>query len=286
MPQQDDFQGSTRGASLSWNDKHSKGCYVNQWRGGLIISVDKGFATNMDTSKPKFWPDGAGNPDPTRPVKQRVITVLTNEKDPNNPVDTGLRSIYIEEESRRYSKKGKFRPGEVKEGTKYGAYLDSLAAAGVPGTLPEAGGYFYLCQTGAVEGAGDIPRKTWIANYRRPTPASIAELDRFIGATAAPQADDMADDHPNAGANPYGNGQPQQPSAPPAPPAPPQGQPTYQPPAPPQQHQAPPAGNGVVYAPAPPAPPQQPQYAPANGQQHTSPPPPPQPAYASGPYQQ
>lgn len=284
MPQQDDFQGSTRGASLSWNDKHSKGCYVNQWRGGLIVSVDKGFATNMDTSKPKFWPDGAGNPDPTRPVKQRVITVLTNEKDPNNPVDTGLRSIYVEEESRRYSKKGKFRPGEVKEGTKYGAYLDALAEAGVPGTLPEAGGYFYLCQTGAVEGAGDIPRKTWIANYRRPTPASIAELDRFIGATAAPQADDMADDHPNAGANPYGgNGQP---SAPPAPPAPPQGQPTYQPPAPPQQHQAPPAGNGVVYAPAPPAPPQPPQYAPANGQQHTSPPPPPQPAYASGPYQQ
>jgi hypothetical protein len=220
----------------------------------------------MGTGKPKFWPDANGNPDPTRPIKQLIITVVTNERDQNNPVDNGVRSIYIEQESLNYSKKGKYRPGEPKEGVKYGAHMDAMAQAGVPRTLPEVGGYYYLCLYGEQQGAGSIPRGLWSANYQTPTPESLREVDKYVATTA--QGDDLYEQHDPG--SPYGNGQaPQQPHA--GPPAPPQGGPApaqqgyQQPPAAPPQ-QGPPTWQGGQQQQPPAGPPQGPppqQYAPA-----------------------
>lgn len=239
-------------------------------------------AREFGTGKPLFWKDAQGNPDVSRPQKKSlVVTVyVPEERDLNNPVDDGIRTIWITQgATARPDAQGNWI--EI-EGSAFGEHCKAMEAAGVPRTLPEPGGYYYLCQTGTAPGKGQVDRKLWLVNYQRPTQASLAELDRHIGTAATqPVADDMAGQSPAVDANPYGNGQHQQ--APSAPPAPPQGQPTYQPPAASQQPQ---------YAPQQrPAPPQgRPAYAnngapPARPQQHQSPPPPPQPQYAAGPYQ-
>lgn len=266
----DGFYDERRGDAMSWNDAHSPGCFVNQWRGGLVLKSEVRDATIQGSGKPKFWPDANGNPDPTRPVKVLVITVhAENERDPQNPADDGIRAIWVEKESLKYSKKNVNRPGQVKVGVKYGAHCDAMEAAGVAQTLPLPGGYYYLMQTGTVPGEGTIPRKTWAVNYQVPTAASLQLLEQVTRPAQSaqeqqpqqmfvqPTTQAPAAPQPAAPEAPrwQGNGQPQ--SAPPAPqyqqPAP---QPAYaQAPAPP----APPVQNGYPQAPTPPAPPAPPQ---------------------------
>jgi hypothetical protein len=268
----DGFYDERRGDSMSWDDKHSPGCYVNQWRGGLVLKSEVRDATIQGSGKPKFWPDSNGEPDPTRPVKVLVITVhAPSEIDPQNPADDGIRAIWIEKESLKYSKKNKTRPGQVKVGVKYGVHCDAMEAAGVPQTLPLPGGYYYLMQTGSVPGDGQIPRKTWAANYQVPTAASLQLLEQVTRpAQSAPPAGQVFV-QPEA---PQSNGQiTQQPQAP-VTPAPQPEAPRYTPPAAP-----------AAAAPTPPPPPAPPAPPVPNGhQQPPAPPQPPAPQYAGAPY--
>jgi hypothetical protein len=249
MPQTDDFYGGAIGApSMSWNDKHNPGCFINMWRGGLVLSVRKKQATDANDSKPKFWPDGNGG-FTDRPIQTLVITVLTEERDASNPVDDGARTIYVDQENTKYSKRNKQFPGMDKPGTQYGAHCDAMVAAGRPRTLPEPGGYYYMCQTGTAKGSGDIPRKLWATNYRVPTPEGLAALDQYIA--AAGKGDEFADNGNGQQAQgPFVNsGQPQQ-----APPPPPQ-------PGQPAANQAP-SQQSYTAPPPPPAPEQNGQQAP------------------------
>lgn len=259
MPEHDEFydNGSSGPSApgLSWNDKHSRGCYVNKWRGGLVISTAVRPAQEYETRKPLFWKDKDGNPDMTRPQKKNlIITVHAPEEiDPQNPTDDGMRTIWITQAATaRPDDKGNWI--EI-EGSAFGEHCKAMDAAGVPRTLPEPGGYYYMCQTGTAPGKGQVDRKLWLVNYQRPTAESVALLDRLTRPVSAPQSDGMFTTPPA----PNGNNQP---AATPAPPA----SPTYQPPAPP------PAPQPAYAHTAPPAP---------NGQQHQSPTPPPPP---SGPY--
>lgn len=253
---------------LSWNDKHNRGCYVNQWRGGLVIGTAVRLAAEYETRKPMFWKDAQGNDDMSRPQKKNLIITMyvPEEADRANPADDGMRSIWITQAATaRPDDRGNWI--EITD-TPFGAHCKAMEAAGVPKTLPEPGGYYYMCQTGTAPGKGQVDRKTWAVSYTRPTAESVALLERITRPASAPQSDDMFTTPP-----PPNGQQPQQPTyQPPQQPAPPQ---------PPTHHQAPP----------PPAPPQQPVYQPpappAPPVHHQAPPPPPQPqpAYA-GPYQQ
>lgn len=301
------FYDERRGDSMSWDDRHAPGCFINQWRGGLVIRSEVRDATVQGKGTPKFWPDANGEPDPTRPVKVLVITVhAPGEIDPQNPTDDGIRAIWIEKESLKYSKKNKTRPGQPKVGVKYGVHCDAMEAAGVPQTLPLPGGRYYLMQTGTVPGEGQIDRKTWAADYQVPTAATLQLLeqvtrpsqpgqpeqrpDQVFVPPSAPQQPPQAPVPPATPEAPRWQGQPQQPAyaqapAPQQPPAPQYQQPAYaQAQAPPQQ---PPAQNGYQQAqqqyaqtpppnytqhagnqaPAPLAPPQHQQPAPPVGPQ-------------------
>lgn len=315
-PQKDDYYDSTVGTTaFPWSDKHAPGCYVGRWRGGLIVSVDKRQAQDYKTRKPKFWPDGKGGFS-DRPIMVRIIAVhCPEERDPNNPADNGLRSHWIEDEGLKYSKNHATRPGQDRPDTRFWAYDKAMEAAGVPQTLPEPGGYFYVCQTGSVQGDGQEPRKTWVANYQRPTPQSLAELNQIVGTLGlgndqreqapASTGQQQGPFHVPEGVQANGNGhqptyQPQQVTTPPPPPAP--GQTSQHAPAPVngQQQGAPvsydPQTGAPIYAPAAAAPAAAPAaqsqitgYNPQTGEpiyatvgaasapQHQSPPPPPRP---------
>lgn len=285
---QDDFYGEPSGASLSWGQPNQRIC-VGQWRGGLVVSVRKAQATVMGKGTPKFWPDANGNPT-DRPVRQLIITVMSGEKDANNPVDTGMRTLYIEQESLKYSKNNKNRPGQPKQGVKFGAHCEAMVAAGHARELPEPGGLYYLRLDGETPGEGSIPRAMWSANYQPPTPATLADLNRIMGTLNTP-GDSMYDGPPNGQQTPPA--QTQQPAGPP------QYQPAQQPAAPqqfPSYAGAPAASNHPQWgpnggpqeqyapqqAPANAGPPQQqPQAGPPNGPpQYQSPAPPQQPQNA------
>lgn len=282
MSQDDFYDNGHSGPSapgLSWNDKHNRGCYVNQWRGGLVINTAVRPAHEYETRKPMFWKDQHGNDDMSRPQKKNLIITMyvPEEMDRANPADDGIRSTWITQAATaRPDEKGNWI--EITD-TPFGAHCKAMEAAGVPKTLPEPGGYYYMCQTGTAPGKGQVDRKTWAVSYTRPTAESVALLERITRPVSAPQSDDMFTTPPPP---PNGQQQPQQPAyQAPAPPAPPQ-QPTYQPPQQPayQAPAPPPPPVQQPYPQQPPAPPQPPTH-------HQAPPPPPQPqpAYV-GPYQQ
>lgn len=287
MPQKDDYYDSTLGATpLPWDDKHRPGCYVGRWRGGLIVSVDKRQAQEYETRKPKFWPDGKGGQS-DRPIMVRIITCYCpDERDPSNPADTGLRSHWVEDEGLKYGKNHKTKAGQDRTDTRFWAYDKAMEQAGVPQTLPEPGGYYYVCQTGSTLGEGQVPRKTWAANYQRPTEQSLAELNALVGKLGlgndqreqapAPPNGQQGPFHVPEGVQANGNGH-QQPVYTPAPPPPAPGpqQPQYVPPAPNRQQQGSPVSydpqtGAPVYAPAAAVPPMGPQhgmYGPDGGPQ-------------------
>lgn len=234
QPQQDDYyEGGARGTAFSFADKHSPGCWVNKWRGGLVVSVKKQQAMNQADGKPKFWKDKNGS-FTDRAIGVRIITVYCpDEKDPANPADTGLRSHWIEDGGLKYGDKHPTKAGQPREGSKFFQYDAAMIKAGKHGFLPEPGGYFYQCQTGARPGQGDIDEKTWVFEYRTPTTESLAELSRILGTLGI--GDDLPEGPPAAPVSPFqGNGQapappvpttapasPQSPAAPASVPAPP-----------------------------------------------------------------
>ena len=269
MPERDDFyEDGLRGSAMSWGMPGQR-VGVGQWRGGLVVGCRKRQATEYGTGMPKFK-ETNGKPDQTKPVHQLIITVISKERDPNSPTDDGMRDMYITKESLYYAKDNKVSPGQKKEGVLFGALTDAMAAAGVPQTLPEAGGYYYQCLLREEPGQAAIPRAIWAANYQRPTPESLAELARLAPqGVSQPVADEI---YAQQGAPSYTQPTPA--------PAVPQYQPTPAPAVP--QYQPTPAPAVPQYQPAPP------MAAPVYAQQTNgaAPPPPGQPAPAPVQHQQ
>lgn len=56
---------------------------------GLIVGDLRTMQiTNFETKQPEFWPDG-------RPKMQLVLDLQTNERDPEDPTDDGVRTLYV-----------------------------------------------------------------------------------------------------------------------------------------------------------------------------------------------
>lgn len=55
---------------------------------GEIIELGTAQVTDFATGAPKFWDDG-------KPQTQVVVTIATNERDPENPDDDGTRRVYL-----------------------------------------------------------------------------------------------------------------------------------------------------------------------------------------------
>lgn len=55
---------------------------------GTVVGASVRQATDFDDNTPKVWPDG-------NPVLQLVITLATNERDPQTVDDDGHRNVYV-----------------------------------------------------------------------------------------------------------------------------------------------------------------------------------------------
>jgi hypothetical protein len=103
---------------------------------------------NYEDDKPKFWDDG-------KPMMQLVVTISTNERDPENPEDDGTRRLYVK--------------GYMKT-----AVAGAVRQAGARGL--EVGGVLSVTYSG--DGEKKNPKfnapKLFTAQY---TPAAAAELN-------------------------------------------------------------------------------------------------------------
>lgn len=226
----------------------------NVWRGGEVVgdykeSQMRKFDPKLGRSsnEPAFWDDGS-------PKMQITVTVRSEERNPGEDGDDGLRQLYIPIASK------------TKAGSKFCELIAALKRTGAPG--PRIGGRLYEMLRGTEPGQGNQPRKIWAYYYEPPAQDPGRQMDQAMSQPAAPPA-------PVQNGNGQGQYNPsyQQGPRPPAPnytQAPPAG-----PPAPPQSQPQP------VYAQSgPPAPPAQQQ----DQQHYVSPPAPPQPGH--NPYQQ
>jgi hypothetical protein len=157
--------------TLAWQDSEGEQIpdLINVERGGKIVSIhgfddeEPMYAWDFEKEAPKTWGD------PPTKIRQVVITVQTDEADSSNPADDGKRTIWIQEESLKYSKKHKTKAGLPKPGTRFGALMEALETAGVAKQDPKVGGEFYLARTGQEKGLGPIPRGLWRARYVPPS---------------------------------------------------------------------------------------------------------------------
>lgn len=100
--------------------------------------------TDINTGKPLTWPDG-------RNQMMIVVRLMTEEKDPNNPEDSGERQLFIN------------LPSNMSR-----AVADAVREAGAKGLA--IGGKLQVIYTGEGEKteAWKNPPKTYTAKYRQP----------------------------------------------------------------------------------------------------------------------
>lgn len=227
------------GASLSFSNPAE---HMNKWRGGKIVAPPtEQQRTNFTTKQPEVWPDG-------RPKTQLVVKLATSERDPSNPHDDGVRSLYIKSQM-------------------VNAVGTAIRAAGAPGL--RVGGELYVMWTGEKPSNAGNPSKLYAAHYKAPEPGQ--HTDGIFG-------------QPQTGPAPiFAQPGQQPPAAPPQyqPPAPaPQPVPQYQAPgqvpAPAPQYAPPAPQQAPQYQPTAPAAQPMPQ-APAPQYQPPAPPAPAQP---------
>lgn len=164
------LDGGKRPPALSWKSRDTLGKPL----GGTIIKIEglheDVYATEYN--KPgeiKRWGKPTqDNPEP-KPVKQLIIWLQTDERDPKNPLDDGIRCDYIEEESLKFSKDYAIvaKRGQPKN-SPYSAFLAALEKAGTPKDFKEGGQYF-RAWIGEEPGANDKDRKLWAVKYVPPT---------------------------------------------------------------------------------------------------------------------
>lgn len=114
---------------------------------GEILNVETKQQTDLKDGSPKFWDDGS-------PMWQVVVTLQTDERDPEDPEDDGRRNVYVK--------------GSSKYASTHKAVADALRAAGAK-TL-EVGGTLALAYTGDGEATsrGFNPPKLYQAAYKAP----------------------------------------------------------------------------------------------------------------------
>jgi hypothetical protein len=132
---------------------------------GTIVSAEVKDQTDIQTGKPLTWDNGDVR-------KQLVVRLQTAERDPADPDDDGIRTVYV---------KGSKKPGSR---SLHDAVASAVRAAG--GKSLEVGGTLTVTHDGTEpsQTRGFSDRKLYAASYRVPDRA--AQASEFLGAT--PQA--------------------------------------------------------------------------------------------------
>jgi len=128
---------------------------VGEWKGGVIIEPfpHKVQQTDYDTGEPLWW-----DKDETQPKEHIVITLQTDERDPDDPEDTGVRRDYL------------------KGGDKQKKTALAVKAAGADDF--EIGAKYFSCRTGygkpRQNAAGHDLNAPWLweVEYARPAKTS------------------------------------------------------------------------------------------------------------------
>ena len=148
---------------LEGGGKSAKFAEIGDTVKGSVVSAESRQQTDYTSGDPLTWDDGTAR-------MQLVITLATDERDPDDATDDGHRNIYC---------KGKM----------LNAVKQALKAAG---QKLEAGGTLAVQYTG--DGTPTNPRhnppKEYVAAYE--APSRVAGADALLGNTAAPQAPAMA----------------------------------------------------------------------------------------------
>ena len=231
------FTSGTGGKYMSFADDSC----IGYERGGEIVGLGERQQTDQETKQPMFWPNS------DRKIMIKVVTLQTQERVPNDPEDTGLRSIWLP---------------QSKDVTK--AVTDAMRAANTGEIRLRIGGQLWVTRTGSRQttqknGQRGFPAYTYTARYV-PPPAGTRNDAFFAGPpangqapaqTAPPQQGVPAQGPPQQNQTPWQQGPPPQ-----------QGNPYAAGP-----NGTPPANNGWQQGP----PPQSPQGPPQQGWQQPGP---------------
>jgi hypothetical protein len=138
------FQGKRR--ALFFGDP-----VLNEWRHGKVLSFEEREKRNYHTGEPEHWAK-SGNP-----KMQYEVALQTDYRDPDDPLDDGVRWVFIE------------KVGYKQIGSLYRETLDAIKAAGGPMDL-EVGADFACMIVGLEEDPKNpkIQYKRWKVAYRRP----------------------------------------------------------------------------------------------------------------------
>lgn len=126
---------------------------------GSVVASDVMQQTDYATNAPKFFDDG-------KPMMQAVITLQTDERDPDIDGDDGQRKVYV-------------------RGQMTAALREALRAANAK---LEIGGVLAVKydRAEAPEKKGFKPKKVYVAQYRPPAPSTDAANDLLGAGPAAP----------------------------------------------------------------------------------------------------
>lgn len=253
------FTSGTGGKYMSFADDSC----IGYERGGEIVGLNERQQTDQETKQPMFWPNS------DRKIMIKVVTMQTQERMPNDPEDTGLRSIWLP---------------QSKDVTK--AVTDAMRAANTGEIRLRIGGQLWVTRTGSRQttqknGQRGFPAFTYTARYV-PPPAGTRN-DAFFAGPPPANGQAPAQGSPQQNQTPWQQGPPPQQGNPYAAApngAPPanndwqQGPPPQSPQGPPQQgwqqsgSQAGPPANGAAWS----------QQGPPQGQQGGYQPPAPDPS--------
>lgn len=133
-------------------------------KGVICAAPELRQKTDIKTSLPLTWKDGS-------PQMHLVIKLQTDERDPSDPEDEGIRNLYVS---------GGFKRASLQK-----AVADAVRTAKAKGL--EVGGTLAVRFTGEEppSAAGMSPAKLYAAQYQAPTRKAA---DDFLGTTAAAPA--------------------------------------------------------------------------------------------------
>lgn len=133
--------GGGSGPSAKFSEK-------NKWVSGTILKVDKIQEHDFATKEPLVWKDGS-------PKMQPVVTLQTDERDPANDEDDGIRSLYCKWQIQK-------------------AIDLAIRESGHQGRM--VGAKLAVCWSGDEDTGKGFPLKLYSARFVPP-----AETDAFVG---------------------------------------------------------------------------------------------------------